>query len=71
MLGNSLFEAVKLNKDLVPDEYQYSGYGIKFDARKSVPLSDGGRFGKNVTLFRAERSSSVSVDNKKKYLNSS
>ena len=46
-LEKSLFGAVKFTKTADPDKYEYSGYGIGFDASGSFTLSDGNRFGKN------------------------
>ena len=62
-LGNSLFGAVKLNENADPDKYSYSEYSIGFDARGGFSLSDGSAFGKNVTIFGADASSSVHIDN--------
>ena len=49
-LRNSLFGGVKLNKNLDPDKYFYSGYGISFDIHGTFSLSSG-RIGKNVIIF--------------------
>ena len=49
-LRNSLFGGVKLNKNLDPDKYFYSGYGISFDIYGTFSLSSG-RIGKNVIIF--------------------
>ena len=46
----------------------YSGYGIGFDACGSFSLSDDSGFGKNVLIFGSDMSSSVHIDNKKKYI---
>ena len=43
-------------------------YSIGFGASGSVSWSDGNGLGKNITIFRANMSSSVHNDNKKKYL---
>ena len=40
-LGNCLFGAVELTRNADPDKYEYSGYGIEFDARSKFQLSDG------------------------------
>ena len=53
MLGNSSFGAVTLTKHADFDKYEYSGYGIRFDAQGSFSLSDSSRFGKNVIIFLA------------------
>ena len=62
-LRNSLFAAVKLNENADPDKYSYFGYGIEFGARGGFSLSDGSVFSKNVTIFGADISSSVHIDN--------
>ena len=67
-LGNSLFRAVKLTANADPDKYKYSSHGIGFDAGGSSLLSDGSGFGKNLIMFGADMSSSVHIDNKKKYI---
>ena len=50
---------------LILTEYKYSGYGVGFDRRSSFSFPSGG-FGQNVLIFRADMSSSIHVDNKKK-----
>ena len=67
VLGNSLFRAVKLIRNPDPSKYKYSDYGIGFDASGSFSLSNGCGFRKNVIMFGADMSSSVHVDNMKKY----
>ena len=62
-LLNSLFDAVKLTKNLDSDKYSYSGYGIGFYARETFSLSDCRGFVKNVTIFRVDNSSSGHADN--------
>ena len=59
--------AVKLAKNADNDKYKYSGYGIGFDWKGTFSFPGGG-FGCNVTIFRVDMSSSVNVDNKKKYI---
>ena len=44
---NSLFETVKLTKNVDSDKYSYSGWGISFDIRKTFSLRNSG-FGRNV-----------------------
>ena len=61
-LGNALFGAVE-NAD--KSKYKYLGYGIGFDNNATFLMPNGG-FGKNVTSFGADMSSSVHIDNKKK-----
>ena len=58
-VGNSLPRAVKLTKDVDPDKYKYSGYGIGFNACGSFLLSDGRGCG-------CDMSSMVHIGNKRK-----
>ena len=48
------------------DKYKYSGYEIRFDWCGTFSVANG--FGRNVIIFGADMSSSVHVDNKKKYI---
>ena len=64
-LANCLFGSVKLTKNADPDKYKYTGYGIGFDSRSEFLFPDG-NYGKNVTIFGADMSSSVHFDNKGK-----
>ena len=64
-LKNCLFGAVTLTKNVDINKYGYSGYGIGFD-RKTVFSFLGGGFGQNVSIFRADMSSSAYIDSKKK-----
>ena len=64
-VGTSLLVAVRLTKNTDPWKYSYSGYGIGFDACWSFSLSDSSGFGKNVTIFGDNMSSSVHIGNKK------
>ena len=66
-MGNCLFGSVKLTKNADLDKYKYSSYGIGFDSRLVILLTDGS-FGKNVIIFGADMSSSVHIDNKNKYI---
>ena len=66
MLENSLFGVVKLSRNADLDKYEYSGYGIGFDARGNFSLSDSIRFTRNIIIFGADVSSSCHVDNRKK-----
>ena len=66
-LANCLFRAVTLTENADIDKYKYSGYGIGFDRHRSF-LFPGIILGRNVTIFGVDRSSSVHVDNKKKYI---
>ena len=64
-LGNCLFGSVKLTKNADLDKYKYTGYGIGFDSRSEFLFTDGS-YGKIVTIFGADMTSSVHVDNKGK-----
>ena len=66
-LGGCLFEGVKLTKNVNPDKYLYSGYGVGFDTPIEYLLPDGS-IGKNVIIFGADMSSSVHIDNKGKLI---
>ena len=66
-LGISLFGEVKLIKSADIDKYKYSGYGVGFDMKRTFSLPTGG-FGKSVIIFGVDMSSSVHIDNKKKYI---
>ena len=65
-MENSLFGAVKLVKNYDIDKCKYSAYGIGFNRRGTFSVGNG--FGKIVTIFGVEMSSSAHVDNKKKYI---
>ena len=65
-LENGLFGATSLTKHIDIDEYKYSGYGIGFDRKGTFSVSNG--FRKNCIGFGADMSSSVHVDDKKKYI---
>ena len=62
-----MFREVTLTKNADIDKYGYSGYGIGFDRKSSFSFPCG-EFGQNVLIFRVDMSSSVHVDNKKKYM---
>ena len=64
-LVNCLFGAVSLTKSAHIDKYKYSGYGIGFDRGEGYLLHSG-RFGRNITIFGVDMTSSVHVDNKGK-----
>ena len=64
-IKNCLFGTVTLTKNADIEKYKYSGYGIGFDRRSSFSFPSGG-FGQNVLIFRADMSSSIHIDNKKK-----
>ena len=67
-LGNSLFGAVKLIKNVDFDKYKYSAYSIGFDVNGTFSLCNDSGFGKNVIIFGVDMSSFVHIDNKKKYI---
>ena len=67
-LGNSLFGAVKLTENDDFDKCRCSWYDIGIDANGNFSLFDGSGFGKNIVVFGADMSSSVHVDNEKKYI---
>ena len=66
ILENSLFGAFDLVTNADIDKYKYSGYGITFDRRETFSFPTGGS-GYKVIIFGVYMSSSVHVDNKKKY----
>ena len=66
-LENFLFGAVRLTKNSAINKYQYSSYGIGFDRKSSFSFPVGG-FYQNVIIFGAHMSTSVHVDNNKKYI---
>ena len=53
-------------KNADTDKYKYSGYAIGFDRHATFSIGNG--FDKNVIIFAADMSSSVHVDNNKKYI---
>ena len=63
-----MFGAVKLTKDVDVDLYKYSGYGIGFDRKGFCSIDD--EIGRNVIIFGVDMSSSLFIDNKKRYFNS-
>ena len=65
ILESCLFGAAKFTKNADIGKYKHSGYGIGFDARGTFSFPNSS-FGQNVTIFGADMSSSVHVDNKKK-----
>ena len=54
-LGNCLFGAVTLTKNVDIDEYKYYGYGIRFGRHGSFSFPGTG-LGKNVILFGVDMS---------------
>ena len=65
ILNICLFGSVKLTKNADLDKNKYRRSGIGFDSRSEVSLTDG-RLGKTVTIFGADISSSVHIDNENK-----
>ena len=45
--------------------YEYSGYGIGIDRKRTFPFSGGG-YGQNILIFGVDMSFSAHIDNKKK-----
>ena len=66
ILKDCLFGGVKLSQSAYPDKYIYTCYSIRFDLRSKFSLS-GSSMGKNDSIFGVDMSSSVHIDNKKKY----
>ena len=64
-LENCLLGSVNVLKDNDIDNYEYSGYGIGFDLRRSLLFPDGG-FAQNEIIFGVDMSSSVHANNKAK-----
>ena len=62
-LENCFFGAVSLTKHVDIGQYKYSGYGIGFDRKGEFSFGCRG-FGRNVTIFGADMSSSVHINNK-------
>ena len=56
---------VKLAKNVDPDKYVYTDYGIGFNSRSEISLP-GGSVGKNVIAFGADMSSSLHISYKEK-----
>ena len=56
-----------MTKNVDPDKYSYSGYGISFDVRGAFSLPHGS-ISKNVVIFGADMGLSVHTDNKKRFL---
>ena len=67
-LGNALCGAAKLTKNTNKDKYKYSGHGTRFDNHVTFSLTNGNRLCKNIIIFVADMSSSVHINNKKKYI---
>ena len=63
ILGNCLFGAATLAKNIDLDEYVYSDYGIGFDTRSKLSLPDG-RWRKNIILFEVDKNTTVTAEAK-------
>ena len=57
--------SVKLTKNVVPDKYKCSCYGIGFYLRSEFSLPDGS-MGKNVIVFLVDMTSFVHIDKQQK-----
>ena len=66
-LENCSFGAVTLTKNVNIDTYGYSGHGIGFDRKRIFSFSGGG-YGQNVLIFGVDKSFSVDIYNKKRYI---
>ena len=55
-----------MTKNVDIDEYKYSAYGIGFDRKGTFSFGNG--FCRNCIISGVDMSSSVHVDNKKKYI---
>ena len=62
-LGNCLFGAVSLTRNVDIDQYKYSGYGIRFDRKGE--FSFGNRFGRNCIILGEDISSFSHANNEK------
>ena len=58
--------AVSLTKNVDPDKYKYSGYGIGFDRQGFYSHPSGGT-GRNVIIFGVYMNLSTKIDSRKKY----
>ena len=58
-----MFGSVKLTKNDDLDKYKYSGQGIRFDSPSEFLFTEGS-MGKIGTIFGADMSSSVHIENK-------
>ena len=63
-LEKCLFGAVGMTKNADINKYQYSGYGIGLDRKRSYSIGD--EIGRNGTIFGVDMSSSMHIDNKGK-----
>ena len=60
-----MFGAVSLSKNSDIDQYKYSGYSIALDIKGGFPFGNRG-FARNCIISRADMSSSLHANNKKK-----
>ena len=67
IIKNCLFAAVTLTKNAGIEKYKCSGCGIGFDRRSIFSFLIGG-FDQNVLILGADMSSSIHVNNKRKYI---
>ena len=65
-LGNCLFGFIKPTKNADLDKCKYVGYGTRFDSRSEFLFTDGSYW--KMSIFGADVSSSVHVDNTGKYV---
>ena len=66
-LKDCLFGGVTLAKNADPDKHVCTVYGIGFDSRSEFSLPNGS-VAKNVIIFGAGMTSSVHINNRKKYI---
>ena len=66
-LSNCLFGSVKLTRNADLDKHKYTDYGIGFDSHGEYSLPDGS-VDKNAIIFKVDMSSSMHIDNKRKYI---
>ena len=62
-LENNLFGAVKITKNIDTNKYNYSGYGISFDAKSSFSFGNSLN-AKNVIIFGCDMSFSSHANNR-------
>ena len=62
-LENSLFGAVKITKNVDTSKYNYSDYGISFDAKGSFSFGNSPK-AKNVVIFGCDMSFSSPSNNR-------
>ena len=67
VIGNCLFETVKVAENTNQYQCKYSGYHIRFDSRSECLWIDGS-IKKNVIIFGADNSSFVHIDGRNNIL---